>query len=45
MMYKINNKVWKKPEIIIININDTKSGNYDNDSEGSLWFINWGSGS
>jgi len=36
---KLKYILWEKPKIKILKMEETKGGNYDADSEGSLWFL------
>lgn len=36
-------KKWEKPEIIIINLKETQSGDWNHSTEGSIWIFTWGS--
>ena len=36
-------ELWEKPILNCLDITETKSGDIDSDSEGSMWFISYGS--
>lgn len=38
----IEKKEWHKPQISVMNIKNTKSAGFQNDTEGQFWFITWG---
>ena len=39
---KAAKKAWQQPEITELHIRDTKGGQFQNDTEGSLWIFSWG---
>ena len=35
-------KEWKEPQISKLNVKDTQSGDFQNDTEGGFWIFTWG---
>lgn len=38
----VEKKAWKEPHVLQLNVKETKSGNFQNDTEGGFWIFTWG---
>ena len=38
----IEKKEWETPEMTELNVKETKSGTFNNKTEGSFWIFTWG---
>ena len=39
---RVEKKEWMEPQISQLNLRETKSGDFQNDTEGGFWIFTWG---